>query len=134
MSGGSLNYFYSELESHDRDFGDLELNELVKDLAQLFHDREWYLSGDICEGRWNEARDDFKQKWFTDIGRQQRVEQAFDNAKTELLQSFGFDTKYCKDCKHWTAEPKSQSGYGNCEFITGCYMHRCETCEKWEKR
>ena len=133
MSGGSLNYFYSELESHDRDFGDLELNELVKDLAQLFHDREWYLSGDICEGRWNEARDDFKQKWFTDIGRQQRVEQAFDNAKTELLQSFGFDTKYCKDCKHWIAEPKSQSGYGNCEF-TSCYLHRCETCEKWEKR
>ena len=41
MSGGSLNYFYSELESHDRDFGDLELNELVKDLAQLFHDRDF---------------------------------------------------------------------------------------------
>ena len=53
MSGGSLNYFYSDLEEHEKDFGDKELNELVHDLAQLFHDREWYLSADTCEGAWN---------------------------------------------------------------------------------
>lgn len=134
MSSGSLDYFYSQLNDHVGDFKDRELDELVSDLAELFHDREWYLSGDYGEGDWNEARDKFKQKWFTDVGRQERVEKAFDDAKTELLRSFGFDTKYCKDCKHWAAEPKSKSGYGNCEFITGCFMHRCETCEKWEKR
>ena len=38
MSGGSLNYFYGQLEEHIGDFGDKELDELVKDLAELFHD------------------------------------------------------------------------------------------------
>ena len=40
MSGGSLNYFYIELEEHAGDLGDKELNNLVMDLARLFHDRE----------------------------------------------------------------------------------------------
>ena len=66
MSGGSLDYFYSQLQEHIGDFKDKELDELVEDLAKLFHDREWYLSGDYCEGTWNEARDNFKKKWFTD--------------------------------------------------------------------
>lgn len=50
MSGGSLNYFYSQVEDHVGDFGDRELDDLVKDLAQLFHDREWFLSSDTNEG------------------------------------------------------------------------------------
>ena len=45
MSGGSLDYFYSQLNDHVGDFKDRELDELVSDLAELFHDREWYLSG-----------------------------------------------------------------------------------------
>ena len=36
MSGGSLNYFCYQLEEHIGDFGDKELDELVKDLAELF--------------------------------------------------------------------------------------------------
>ena len=43
MSGGSLDYFYTMLQDHVGDFGDKELDELVADLAELFHDREWYL-------------------------------------------------------------------------------------------
>jgi len=35
MSGGSLNYFYSQLEDHVGDFDDRELDDLVKDLAKL---------------------------------------------------------------------------------------------------
>ena len=50
MSGGSLDYFYCMLEEHTNDFDDKELNNLVSDLAQLFHDREWYLSGDTSRG------------------------------------------------------------------------------------
>ena len=50
MSGGSLNYFYSYLEEHVGDLGDKELDNLVLDLAKLFHDREWELSGDIGKG------------------------------------------------------------------------------------
>ena len=70
MSGGSLDYFYCRLEDHIGDFNDKELDELVKDLAQLFHDIEWYLSGDYGEGTWNEARDNFKKKWFGQGARQ----------------------------------------------------------------
>lgn len=44
MSGGSLDYFYCQLEEHVGDFGDKELDELVNDLAELFHDREWILA------------------------------------------------------------------------------------------
>ena len=65
MSGGRLDYFYSSLEDHVGDFGDKELDELVKDMANLFYEREWYLSGDTCAGDWNEARDKFKNKWFS---------------------------------------------------------------------
>ena len=64
MSGGSLNYFYEKLEEHASDFGDKELEKLVRDLSQLFYSREWYLSGDYGECKWNEARDKFKDKWL----------------------------------------------------------------------
>lgn len=133
MSGGSLDYFYCQLREHVGDFGDRELDELVDDLADLFHDREWYLSADYGKGDWNEARDKFKQKWFTDVGRQERVERAFDKAKAELLESFGFETKYCKDCEHWTAGDKG-SDLGECEFHTECLMHKCENCDRWKKK
>ena len=74
MSGGSLNYFYCNLQDHIGDFGDKELDDLVADLAELFHEREWYLSCDSGKGDWVEARDAFKNKWFTKIGRQKRIE------------------------------------------------------------
>lgn len=73
MSGGSLDYFYCQLQEHVGDFKDKELDDLVNDLAELFHDREWYLSGDTGEGNWNEARDNFKKKWFTETGRTARM-------------------------------------------------------------
>ena len=91
MSGGSLNYFYNELGEHIGDFNDKELDELVKDLSKLFRDREWYLSGDTGEGTWNEARDSFKKKWFTDIGRHERITKYLDDIRTEVLESFGIE-------------------------------------------
>lgn len=64
MSGGSLYYFYCDLEDHAGDFDDPELDGLVTDLAKLFHDREWYLSGDTSIDRWIKSRDEFKKKWL----------------------------------------------------------------------
>ena len=78
MSGGSLDYFYCQLQDHIGDFGDKELDELVKDLAELFHDREWYLSADYGIGDWNQARDNFKKKWFTKEGRKARIDKRAD--------------------------------------------------------
>lgn len=135
MSGGSLNYFFGELEDHSGDFGDRELDELVKDLAKLFHDREWYLSADTCEGAWNESRDAFKRKWFAEGARAERIEKYMSDVKDEMLKSFGISNKYCKNCKHWTEPNKEVSSYGKCDFFEGsCLKHRSESCERFEER
>lgn len=136
MSGGSLDYFYSQLEDHENDFGDKELNHLVKDLAELFHDREWYLSGDTGKGDWNEARDNFKAKWFTEHGRQERIEQYLADFADEIRQSFGISQRYCKNCSHWKAliDPKNRHNgeYGDCDLHSSCLWHRSDSCEKFE--
>lgn len=132
MSGGSLNYFYSELEDHKNDFGDKELNELVKDLAELFHDREWYLSCDIGEGTWNEARDKFKDKWFTQHGRQARIEKYLAEFTEEVRRSFGISTCFCRRCAHYT--PEYDGEYGRCDHIKGCLMHRSDSCDKFDEK
>lgn len=132
MSGGSLGYFYSDLEYHVGDFKDRELDDLVKDLSTLFHEREWFLSGDKGEGDWVEARDEFKKKWFTEHGRQERVEKYLDDLRSEVMASLGLSDRYCKNCTHWEKEDGEDPKYGRCRFVKGCVMHRSETCEKFE--
>lgn len=131
MSGGSLDYFYSSLEDHVGDFRDKELDHLVSDLSKLFHYREWYLSGDICEGEWREARDRFKAKWFTDLGRQERIEKYIAEFSEEVRQTFGMSNRYCKNCSRWTEEDEP---YGKCDINKHCLMHRSESCNKFEER
>lgn len=133
MSGGSLNYFYAELEDHCQDLGDKELNELVLDLSRLFKDREWYLSSDTGIGQWNEARDAFKDKWFTQHGRQERIEKYIADFEDEVRKTFGISDRYCRTCKHWT-KTEYDGRYVRCEFHKNCLMHRSESCDKWEKR
>ena len=133
MSGGQLNYFYSNLEDHVGDFQDRELDDLVKDLVKLFHDREWFLSSDICEGSWVESRDAFKKKWFAENARQARIEKYLEDMKTEVLKSLGLSDHYCKNCANWTAEEEKGSPYGVCSQVKGCLMHRYESCEKFVK-
>lgn len=131
MSGGSLNYFYHSLEEHADDFGDKELKELCQDLAELFHDREWFLSGDTCEGEWNEKRDDFKHKWFGKGNRPERIERYLAEYAREIRLSIGIERDYCQNCKFW--KTSSPGKYGKCEHKTGCMMHRREWCEKYEE-
>lgn len=131
MSGGSLDYFYNRLEEHIGDFNDKELDELVKDLAQLFHDREWYLSADYGEGNWNESRDKFKEKWFSEGAREERINKYLEEIKQELLCSFGVDKRYCKNCKHWAQKSDT---YGKCEFANGYLNHWCDYCDGWESK
>ncbi len=131
MSGGRLDYFYSQLEEHSGDFMDKELDDLVKDLATLFYAREWYLSGDTNEGSWREARDAFKKKWFKDGARQERIEKYLSELKEELLDSLGLSEAYCRNCKHWT--PEKDGPYGECDVGNGCLWHRSEQCKKFER-
>ena len=133
MSGGSLGYFYSELENHVGDFEDKELDDLVRDLAELFHDREWFLSCDTCEGNWNEARNRFKLKWFGKNSRAERIEKYLDDVKDDLLRQFGLYEKYCKNCSNWKPEEDKNSPYGWCKHHKGCMMHRSETCDMFTK-
>ncbi len=93
MSGGSLNYFSYTLEEHVGDFGDKELDELVYDLANLFHDREWYLSCDTGKDDWEKARDTFKAKWFKEGARQDRIEKYLTEICNEVRESFGIKEK-----------------------------------------
>ncbi len=65
MSGGSMNYFYAQLEEYAPCLKDKELVELAEDLARLFHDREWFDSVGIGEGNWNRFVAEFKKKWFS---------------------------------------------------------------------
>lgn len=131
MSGGSLNYICYTLADHVGDFGDKELDELVKDLADLFHDREWYLSADIGIGNWRESRDKFKDKWFTPHGREERIERYLKEVSDEVRESFGMSNKRCWNCTRWTL--RDDSPYGKCEYHTTCLMHRSEDCEKFEE-
>lgn len=135
MSGGSLDYFYCTLQDHENDFGDKELNELVHDLAKLFHDREWYLSADTCVGDWNEARDSFKKKWFTEHGRQDRIEKYLAELADEVREQFGMARNHCQDCTHWSKEGKSEY-YGRCPFTRNYSHHRSAPCDcgKFERK
>lgn len=129
MSGGSLDYFYNTLQEHVGDFRDKELDHLVKDLATLFHDREWFLSGDTCEGTWNEARDHFKKKWFTEHGRQERIEEYLAEFEDEIKKTFGMSNRYCRNCEHWHKKDGYDGEYGSCDLTKVCMMHRSENCE-----
>ena len=134
MSGGRLNYFYGELKDHVGDFNDKELDDLVCDLAQLFHDREWFLSGDTCEGHWVEARDAFKAKWFGPNSRAERIETYMNEIKAEVFDQFGISDRYCYNCTHWTQDKRDNyEKYGKCDLIKTCLMHRHESCEKFNK-
>lgn len=132
MSGGSLDYFYTELRGHSRDLGDKELDELVSDLADLFYEREWYLSGDTGEGNWREARDAFKAKWFSEHNRQERIERYLAEFADEVRDTLGVSKAYCRNCKHFTSE-KEPSKYGKCDLQKHCLTHRSDKCERFEE-
>ena len=132
MSGGSLDYFFSQLREHAGDFGDVELDDLVKDLAELFYNREWFLSSDTNEGVWREARKAFKQKWLYKDARGERFQQYIEEAVEKLRDDFGLnDHKRCETCQHWT---QNRGNYGSCKFESEGLIHKGEVCKKWEER
>lgn len=64
MSGGSHQYICWKIEEelvgkmHDR-----ELDDLMRDIAELAHDLEWYDSGDYGYETYGESIKKFKDKW-----------------------------------------------------------------------
>lgn len=92
MSGGSRNYFYRELEEQAGEMRDRELDELVRDLAKVMHDLEWWESCDYGESAYRETVREFKRKWFGG-GReevlQNIVEKSCAELKAELMEMIG---------------------------------------------
>ena len=96
MSGGSMDYLYYRIEEEADKMGDRELIALMKDVATLMHDREWYLSGDIRVETWEKSTATFKKKWFG-TSRASRlkgfIEEVFEDAKKECLIMIGEKTE-----------------------------------------
>lgn len=65
MSGGSCNYICYRIEEElVGRMEDAELNDLMKDVADLAHALEWYLSCDTSKSTYNAHVREFKKKWF----------------------------------------------------------------------
>lgn len=131
MSVGNPNNFFKELEDRADYFDDKELEALVTDLAKLFRRRAWCLAKIRDNGEWREKRDAFKQKWFTQHGREERIEGYLAEIADEVRDMFGMNQKYCKECKHWE---KRNEEYGDCYAEEHYIMHRSKSCEKWEEK
>lgn len=96
MSGGSMNYICYRVEEEAENMGDRELIELVKDVANLMHDREWYISGDYGVDEWKVSARKFKEKWFKS-DREERlkslIEEIIASARKECMELIGVEVK-----------------------------------------
>lgn len=93
MSGGSHNYVYDRIEHQlVGQMYDKELDELMKDIATLAHDLEWYDSGDYSFDDYNATVRKFKEKWFKTT-REERlrkyIDEALEQTKEDLLKMIG---------------------------------------------
>lgn len=93
MSGGSHNYIFCKIEEDlVGQMEDRELNDLMKDIATLAHDLEWYHSSDTSRDDYRESARKFKDKWFKQ-SREERlkkyVEESIQEIKEELLNMIG---------------------------------------------
>lgn len=65
MSGGSYDYIYYKLEETcSGEMHDAEMDDMIKDLCEVLHDLEWWMSGDTCEETYRKTLAKFKAKWF----------------------------------------------------------------------
>ena len=84
MSGGSHGYIYSQIQDElCGQMYDAELNDLMKDVAKLAHDLEWYDSSDIGEETYQKTITEFKRKWFK-AKREDRLKAYVDEAMEKL--------------------------------------------------
>lgn len=87
MSGGAMDYFCFRLEEQADYVDDKEVKQLIKDLANLLHDLEWYLSADYGKDTYERSLAEFKNKWFGE-SRNERLKEylnaALDDVKAEI--------------------------------------------------
>lgn len=87
MSGGSMDYLCYKIENQLSYVDDLEVKDLMTDLAELMHDLEWWQSGDYGRDSYEETLLKFKAKWFGD-NRNERLKEyintSLDGIKAEI--------------------------------------------------
>lgn len=93
MSGGSCNYICFKIEEElCGRMKDAELNDLMKDIADLAHALEWYLSADTSESTYREKVQEFKEKWF-ESNREERlkgyIDESLDKLRKEMYDLIG---------------------------------------------
>lgn len=102
MSGGAFDYAYYKIEDIAKLTSDPEIRDLMLDLAELYHDEEWYRSGDTGRSDWLESLNRFKEKWFK-TSREERLVPVIDEriaeVKRELVAMIGERT--CHIIKQW---------------------------------
>ena len=86
MSGGSMNYVYSSIRSAADMVEDPEIADLLKDLSDLLHDEEWWMSADYAKERYLQTLAAFKRKWFTE-DRNERLKTYVDEQILQLKSS-----------------------------------------------
>ena len=86
MSGGSHNYIYYKIEEElVGQMHDMELNDLMKDIAKLAHDLEWFDSSDYGENDYKKSVEKFKNKWFGN-SRNERLKEYIDESINKLKE------------------------------------------------
>lgn len=94
MSGGAFDYNYYRVAEAGDDFEsfDVEICELLHDLADLYHDLEWWQSGDYSKEQFDEAIEDFKDRWFKgsrEIRLRGYVDEAIEKLRIDLYNLIG---------------------------------------------
>lgn len=127
MSGGSMNYVYAQVREVADHFSNPQIRELIEDVSDLLHDKEWADSGDYSDGTYNKTEKDFIEKWFLNHDKTLKaiISNEIESVRDRLLNCIG-SARYCKDCVHWKQE---SSSYGICKddkWSTHGYEYGCK--------
>lgn len=104
MSGGSYAYIYCRLkEECDGRMYDAEMDDMIRDLAEVLHDLEWWQSADSSEDEYRATLTKFKAKWFKD-NREERLKGYIDNqigiVRNQLYALIGEPTEPKSEWEH----------------------------------
>lgn len=92
MSGGYFDYSNYRLDDlADREI-DVEIRDLLKDLSNLLHDEDYYMSGDYSKETYYKSLEEFRKKWFhnsRNIRLKNYIDDSIDKARKDMYNLIG---------------------------------------------